>query len=496
MTDGPGSDTSAVATERPRRWSRPDPAALALIGVATAWVVVFSVLVVRRHNGFSDFGFDMGIYEQAVWLLAHGRGFMTVRGLPVFGHHGTFVLALFAPASWFGAGPNFLNVVQVVVLALGVVPLYLLARERHLPSWVAAVVGAALLLHPAVQFFSWELFHPETIAITPLLCAYLCSVRKSWGWFAFWAVLAVSCKEDLAIAVIVLGLLIAFRGDRRRGLMVAAVAAIWFVFISQALIPLVSGHPAAYEGLYSGVGGSPDGIVRTAFEDPGNITGRIFSSESSDFAWRLFAPFGLAPVVAPAGMLLGAPQFLLDVISDVSWTREITYRYAALPVAGLAIAMVEGVAFARRRVGMIALCFATTCVAVGALYGTLAWGPSPIGAEYDKGWWPLATDARLVAKQAAVAKIPSDASVSATYTFVPHLSDRAEIYQYPNPFRKSYWGVPGTPTRSPSRIDWVVVDQATMGPDDMATFESLITSGDFKIVYERDGVLLARRDHH
>ena len=387
--DTPGTEASAAAPERPSHWSFPDPAALALTALATAWVVVFSVLVVRRHNGFSDFGFDMGIYEQAVWLLAHGRGFMTVRGLPVFGHHGTFVLALFAPASWLGAGPNFLNVTQVVVLALGVVPLYQLARERHLPSWVAAVVGAALLLHPGVQFFSWELFHPETIAITPLLCAYLCSVRKSWRWFAFWAVLTVSCKEDLAIAVVVFGLLIAFRGDRRRGLAIAALAAVWFVLISQVLIPLVSGHPAAYEGLYSGVGGSPDGIVRTAFDDPGNITGRIFSSESADFAWRLVAPFGLVPVLAPAGMLIGAPQFLLDVISDVPWTREITYRYAALPVAGLAIAMVEGVAFARRRIGIIALYVATACVAAGALYGTLAWGPSPIGAEYDKGWWPL-----------------------------------------------------------------------------------------------------------
>ena len=29
-----------------------------------------------------------------------------------------------------------------------------------------------------------ELFHPEVIAITPLLCAYYCSVRKRWGWFA------------------------------------------------------------------------------------------------------------------------------------------------------------------------------------------------------------------------------------------------------------------------------------------------------------------------
>ena len=50
-------------------------------------------------------------------------------------------------------------------------------------AW-AAPLGIAFLLHPALQFFMSELFHPEVIAITPLLCADDCSVRKRWGWFA------------------------------------------------------------------------------------------------------------------------------------------------------------------------------------------------------------------------------------------------------------------------------------------------------------------------
>ena len=54
--------------------------------------------------------------RRAVWLLARGQDFITVRGLPVFGHHASFGLLLFAPASWLGAGPNVLNVVQVTVL--------------------------------------------------------------------------------------------------------------------------------------------------------------------------------------------------------------------------------------------------------------------------------------------------------------------------------------------------------------------------------------------
>ena len=328
--------------------------------------------------------------------------------------------------------------------------------------------------------------------MTPLLCAYLCAVRRSWGWFAMWAVLAVSFKEDVAIALVVLGLLIALRGDRKIGLVTAGAAAAWFVLVVWVMIPAVSGGSAHYEALYGGVGGSAGGMIETAFNDPGNITGRVLSDESGDFAWKLAAPFGLAPVLAPAALALGLPQFFLDVVSDVPWTRTITYRYAALPLVALTIAMVEGVAFLRRRVGRVAEVVAATFVTGCAVFGTLAWGPSPVGAEYDEGWWPPPTDTRLDAKRAAIDRVPDDASVSASYTFVPQLSRRAEIYSFPNPWRTANWGTPDSKRRDPSRVDWLVIDCLPMTPEDRAFVASIVADG-FEVVSQREGVLLARR---
>lgn len=482
-----------TATARLRRkLLAASPAAFALGGLVVVWVVTFAVLVVRRHEQFWDTDLDMGIYDQAVWLVARGGGFITVRGLQVFGHHGTFGLALFAPASWLGAGPNFLNVVQVMTLGAGAVPVYLLGRQRQLRPGTAALLGAAFLLHPALQFFSWELFHPEAMAVTPLLCAYLCAVRRSWGWFAGWALLAVSFKEDVAIAVLVIGVLIAVRGDRRVGLLTVGAAAAWFAVVVWVMIPAVSGGAPHYESLYSGVGGSAGGIAETAFTDPGEITSRVFSDESTDFAWKLTAPFGFAPLLAPVAIAIAAPQFLLDVISDVEWTRTITFRYAALPLVALAIAMVEGIAFVRRRLRDVAALVAALFVAGWAVFGTLAWGPSPIGDEYDKGWWPQAEDTRLDAKQAAVDTVPDDASVSTSYTFVPQLSRRAEIYSFPNPWKPANWGTPDSETRDPARVEWLVLDCAPMTPEDKAFVTAIVQDG-FEVVSIRDDVLVARR---
>jgi uncharacterized membrane protein len=491
--------TTPVAGTRRFPWlRRPHPAELALALAITIWIVTFAVLVVRRQERFWSVDFDMGIYDQAIWLLARGQSFITVRGLPVFGHHATFGLLLFAPASWLGAGPNFLNVAQVTVLALGAVPLYLLGRARSLSEWAAAGLAGAFLLHPALQFLGWELFHPESIAITPLLCAYLCAVRRSWRWFAVWTVLAVSFKEDLALAVLVLGLVIAFRprrqpGDRLAGLLTAVLAALWFIAVTQLLIPTVAGHPAHYEALYAGVGGSPWGIVETAVTDPGEITSRVLSSESGDFAWKLLAPFGLTALLSPGVLAVGLPQFGADVLSDTSWTREISFHYAALPLAAVAIAAVEGAAFLVRRFGGVTRWLVPVGVLACALTATLAWGPSPIGAEYRNQWWPPEQDTRLDAKRAAVAAVPADASVSAVYTFVPHLSGREEIYSFPNPWRPSNWGYEDRDTRDPRTVDWLVVDRGALGEADRLLLEQILTSGAWDVLRDVDGIVLAKR---
>ena len=455
---------------------------------------MFAVLVVRRQERFGSVALDTGLYDQAIWLLAHGKDFITVRGLPVFGHHANPAFYFLVPAYWFGAGANFINVIQVVALGLGAIPLYLLARDKGLGAWPSAALGSIWLLHPATQFFAWEQFHPETMAITPLLAAYVCAERRSWRWFAFWVVFAISWKEDVAIAVAMLGLVVAIRGNRKIGLLTAGAAIAYFLFVMQVLLPAVSGHPAAYGDFYAGVGGSASGVIKTTFTDPGLIAGRVFSDSSSNFAWKMFAPFGVVPpLLAPIPLLIGLPQFFLDLVSDVEFTRTIVYRYAALPLVAIALAAVEGAAFLVRRLGSRARVAIPAVMLACAVAATVAWGPSPIGAEYDTGYWPAAHDRRLASKEAAVARIPTGASVSATYSLLPHLAHREDIFLFPNPFESRLWGYRDVEPRDPASIDWVIGDTRVLVPQDAAKLRNISNSPEFEIVFDRDGIVVARR---
>jgi uncharacterized membrane protein len=482
-----------------------------LAGLVVAWILVFAHLVRLRQDRFGSFDFDMGIHDQSVWLLAHFRGFSTVRGLQVFGHHATIGYLFFVPAYWLGAGPDFLNVTQVVVAALGAVPVFLLARHRSGSGWLGVAFGAAFLLHPALQLFMQELFHPEVLAITPLLCAYYCSVRRRWGWFALWCAVAVCWKEDIALAVMLLGILVALRGDRRVGLVTAAAAAAWFAAWTLVLFPVLDHGAIQSVELYRDVGGSPGGMVRTMFTHPSRLTSRLVSDDSGDYLFRLASPFGLLAVLAPVVALIGAPQTFLNLVTNVPWTKTIDFHYAAMPLAAITIASVEGGCWLVRMLGsrasgpsnptgrritrrQLVLTAVGLVVLACAFSSTVSSGASPLADDYRMGMWPLEASPRTAAQQAAVDRIPAGAAVSASYNLVPHLTHRPEIYTFPNPWESRNFGIGGSPRRSGARVDWIVVDRSLTSAED-ATLLTRLLRHQFAVVFERDDIVVAKRIH-
>jgi hypothetical protein len=72
------------------------------------------------------------------------------------------------------------------------------------------------------------------------------------------------------------------------------------------------------------------------------------------------------------------------------------------------------------------------------LWACVLWGLFPIG---DKAVaYRRSTNPHVQQIQALEAVLPTDAVVSAHYSFAPHIAHRTRIYMWPNPFRASYWG--------------------------------------------------------
>ena len=94
----------------------------------------------------------------------------------------------------------------------------------------------------------------------------------------------------------------------------------------------------------------------------------------------------------------------------------------------------------------------------------------------------------------ALALIPHDARVAATYHFTPHLSGRRYIYDWPNPFVTTYWGNRDENPHDPATIEWVIIAPADVDEPYKGLIDELTApGGEFATVLKTDDVVVARR---
>jgi uncharacterized membrane protein len=466
--------------------------AVAVGALVAVYVATFGTLTWNQQSNFGTFGYDMGLYDQGIWLVSRFRDpFVTIRGLNFFAHHVNLITIAFVPAYWLGAGPHFLYLVETVWMALGAVPLYLLARDRLESGWLAVAVAASFLLYPSLEWINWWHFHPDALIITPLLFAWWLATRRNWGWFAVAVAVALACKEDAALAVLMLGLVLAVFGGRRVGLVTAAAGAGWILVATKVVIPAVGGGAGPfYEELFPGFGDSLGEIVWNLAAHPSRLLHLATLPDRLTYFWQILAPVAFLPLAAPLVLLISAPQAVINIASGHALTHDIHYHYSAVVLTGVFLATVEGIALVgrgpRTRRVLVGLLLAS------ALVTNVTWSPSPIGRQFDDGIWAR-PDPRHVTVRAALRLVPDDAGVSASYNLIPHLTHRTYAYEFPNPWVVTNWGAHGEHPPDPDTVTWLVVDERLLG-DQRSLFERLLgPQGGFTRVFASDGIVVARR---
>ncbi len=460
-------------------------AGLVLHGFAFTW------LLALRHARFATFDFDLGIFDQNVWLLSQGKSFLTVRGLEVFGHHASFGHFLFVPFYWLGAGPDFLNTAMVVSVAIAAVVVFRLASRMSESEWIGLALALGFAVHPTTTWLLQETYHPEVMAIAPLFLAFEAAGRERFRTCALWLALAISFKEDIALAGLALGFLVALRGQRRVGLAIGAASLAWFVFVLELLLPRYTPGGAFFQEFYSHLGETPVEVVTGILTSPATVLEHLAKADAVGYLVGLADAYGFTPLLSPLPLLLGLPQFAANLLSQHSFTWSLRLHYAALVLAAMTLAMVEGVC--RRRSPVVRHTLAVL-VLVCATATTLLRGIGPGSRDFRAGYWPLVEQARTATLARAVSLPGPDDVVSASYTIVPHLTHRERVYRFPNPWWSAGWGVNGEDMHSPEAVEWIVLDKLLLGEEDRGLYRHLRSSkADWAVVLAEDDVVVLRR---
>ncbi|KAF3889022.1 MULTISPECIES: DUF2079 domain-containing protein [Nostocales] len=387
-----------------------------MIGVSAVILFVSSSL---RHILFQSTAFDLGIFDQAVYLIGQGQPpISSFMGYHILGDHAAFVFYPLALLYKIYPSVYWLFAIQAIALAIGALPTWYLAQEAKLTDRQSIAMVAVYLLYPLVYNINLFDFHPEVMALPLILAAVWWAKQGKIGWFCFAIVFILGCKAVLSLTVAAMGVWLLLIEKRRFcGAFAISTGIAWFFISSQIVIPFFSGREAAAVGRYSYLGNSVVEIAQNLVLKPGVVLGKVFSLENLGYLILLLVPVAWGLSWQSLKPLIGAvPCVALNLIADYQPQKDLVHQYSLPALPFLLLAVIASLAANRgwlRNQKAIIIWSAITFLSLAKF--------THFGGKY------LESVDNWQATWEAVARVPSKESLYTTASISPHLSQRQFI---------------------------------------------------------------------
>ena len=478
--------------------SRPQPdisskATWGLALIIGGFVVYFAYYVILQHAAFETFGYDLANVSQSIWNTLHGRPMaMTTReGLSSrWGGHFEPILLLLIPIYAIFPTPVTLTVLQAVIVAIGAFPIFWIAQDLLRSDWAGVVFAGVYLMLPALQAATTFDFHGVTLAATFLAFALWALLQKRYLAFAMSSLLAMSCKEDMPLLVLMMGLYILLIQRRwKEGSTTIVVSAAWFIIANFVIIPAYSPiQDNIHIVRYSGLGSNLEEVMLSFFEHPLRVLIIAFEPPKLLYWVRLTMPVAFTSLLDPTLLLLSLPSLAINTLSsEPTVYRPDTFHYTAPIVPFIAVSSISGIARLSRWLGRknenryIHWRMRLLTVVLGASLGyhTLA-GYTPLRLGFQ---WPSPDTHDTLTKQ-MLCRIPPQASISAQNSLASHLANRADIYIFPKVKDAEYIALDTQSDFYPIRDRKEFCQEV----------QQLVAGSSYGVIYSTDGLLLLRRN--
>lgn len=285
---------------------------------ALATFVVFVALDAAALRSLEG-GSGLGPWLQAVWRREHGGVGSPLGGVDPARGAWSFIAE---PVLWLGrfAPPTAVfAIVQAAAIALGIVPLWRLARdEARLRVGASSVAVAAYVLAPTLHRTNLAVFHPEAIALPLLLWAYLFARRDHWKRYGVMVALVLACGASLGLTVAGLGLVVFFGGKRRPGWITAAVGAGWSLVAVVVIGPDLPTRTLTPAGEFIARATGPLAVIPELAAHPVSRGAELLSEPAVFFLVLVLAPLLFLPMVAPRKLAGALPCLALAMIADAT----------------------------------------------------------------------------------------------------------------------------------------------------------------------------------
>lgn len=381
------------------------------------WVLIFasgaiySFYGIVRHLRFESLSYDLGIYDQMIWLVSHGKPlYSSLMDMPFWADHFNPSLILLAPLYWLWDKVIILLLFQAFFACFGALPIWLLARKKTKDELFSLVIALAYVCFFGLQNALTYDFHPIVLAATLLAWLfYFYETKKDWF---FWPILIVllGLQENFALLTIALGLYLVVRyRDIRRGIFISVLGGVWFLMAVFIIIPYFGKAEFIYLPTYL-TRINPLEMLKMLFYPWMKIKVMIASLLS----------FGFLPFFSPAIFLILFEEFFQRFVGSPFQARWcVGYQYNVILGPVLALGAIEGFKKFLSKRRYLAIAIILLGVILTQKYTSPATGKLLTREFYDF--------AKVKETQAILSLIPKEASVAASNFLGPHLAHREKI---------------------------------------------------------------------
>ena len=501
---------------------------LVLGAMTAAYALLFGAIVSIKFRYYLYTDFDLAIFAQATDQVMRGNLFVSIRGMNWLGDHVSLILFALAPIYAVLRHPLTLLLLQTLALALGALPVFAIARRETGHEGIALAFSGLYLLHPAVGYSNLFEFHPEVLATGTLLATFWAAGAGRMGLTALFATVSLACREDVALVVMMMGLVSLLPGrPRKLGALLIGLAIVSLVLSFAVIRPAFATSAASYLSMYEEWGKSLGEVALNVLRHPVRAFAFLFFTpgDAEDTLVKLLywphmlGPLLFLPLLSPLTFVIAAPVLAEHFLSSRVQQHWMLYQYTALVTPVFMVAAVRGLAIVMRRLapasdarapgarpgrarslGTFLAGTALLATVIGnLLYGPLlrqGWVAAPQLPELN---WPSEYDrTRRPFRDHAIGRIPRDGGVVAGFEYLARLASRPDVHSVHHIYL-GYYTYSTRPYPIPEGIAAMLVDvgdtrlAAYVGPGTSGRLRDLVARNDLRPVETAGDLLLFMR---
>ncbi len=410
---------------------------IALIAAGVLFVVttfVFGYFTSMKYQSYSNFTFDFGIFAQMYERMATSfapnttveRSYM----MSHFGVHFSPIFYLFLPGYYIFRSPIYLFYVQSMSVAAGVFAVWLICGKLGFSGKLTLALELIYAFYPCLFNGTFYDFHENKFLTTIILFLFYFIISKNTVWEFVFALLLLSVKEDAAIYLIVIALFVMInRREVYRGLIMLGMAIVYFLIAQQ--IVAASGEEGVMisrlgdyfvngeRGFFS--------VIKAVFFDFGFLLKQMFTAEKLPFLLWMLAPVLFAPFLTKkiSSLILLFPIIPINLMQSWQYQYNIDYQYtygvAALIIIST-IFVIAGLKGGRKRVLVLTSLCLCAVMAVSLVYPKI---------NNVRSYMQNTEGSRQQVDE-LLDSVPTDATVTAAHSLVPHLYKVEWLYTMPD----------------------------------------------------------------